>query len=221
MRRHGLVALLLMGVLGEATALAGQAPGTGQSGPRALMALAEEVALARSAAPASVSDDADIWVLERSGYRLAVEGTNGVACMVSRDWIESVEPICYDPEAAASIMQIAIRRLDLLHAGRSVTDVDRLVAEDLFAGRLRLPQRPALAYMMSRRQQLIDPSGNPVGPWQPHLMIYHPFLTAGVLGLPAAGAPEAAMVFDEGTPTASMVIVVPAFTAADGSASRR
>ena len=36
-----------------------------------------EIALARSAAPASISDGAEVMVLGRTGYRTAVKGSNG------------------------------------------------------------------------------------------------------------------------------------------------
>ncbi len=41
-----------------------------------------EIALARSAAPASISDAAEVMVLGRAGYRTAVKGSNGFLCIV-------------------------------------------------------------------------------------------------------------------------------------------
>src|ERR1700749_4226092 len=45
-----------------------------------------EIALARSAAPKSISDAAEVLVLTRSGYTTAVKGSNGFVCMVQRGW---------------------------------------------------------------------------------------------------------------------------------------
>jgi len=45
-----------------------------------------ELALARSGAPASVSDGAEVMVLGRQGYTTAVRGTNGFLCVVERSW---------------------------------------------------------------------------------------------------------------------------------------
>src|SRR3974390_312352 len=42
----------------------------------------DEVALARSAAPASISADAEVLVLGRNGYETAVKGKNGFVCFV-------------------------------------------------------------------------------------------------------------------------------------------
>src|SRR6266436_9582603 len=45
-----------------------------------------ETAMARSAAPPSVSKDATVLVLGRHGYETAVEGKNGFVCAVGRSW---------------------------------------------------------------------------------------------------------------------------------------
>jgi len=46
-----------------------------------------EIALARSAAPESVSRDAEVSVLGRHGYETAVKGKNGFVCVVERSWM--------------------------------------------------------------------------------------------------------------------------------------
>jgi hypothetical protein len=45
-----------------------------------------EIALARGAAPRSISDGAEVMVLGRVGYKTAVKGTNGFLCIVERSW---------------------------------------------------------------------------------------------------------------------------------------
>src|SRR5262245_15815398 len=51
-----------------------------------LMDRAAETALARSAAPESISRDATVLILGRQGYETAVQGKNGFVCMVGRAW---------------------------------------------------------------------------------------------------------------------------------------
>src|SRR6266699_6972776 len=51
-----------------------------------LMDRTAEIALARSAAPESISRDAEILVLGRHGFETAVKGKNGFVCMVQRSW---------------------------------------------------------------------------------------------------------------------------------------
>jgi hypothetical protein len=181
----------------------------GQTGPRKLLPRAEEIALARSAAPASASDSATIFVLTAKGYEVGVKGKSGAACYVSRDWIESIEPHCFDPEGAATIMRMSMKRVELLHLGTSKEAADRLIADSLASGHFRLPQRPAMSYMLSAEQELIAPDGRAVGKWRPHLMMYYPYLKASDLGGTADN--PVATVVDEGMPTANVMIVIPDF----------
>ena len=51
-----------------------------------LMGRTAEIALARSAAPESISRDAEVLVLERHGFETAVKGKNGFVCLVERSW---------------------------------------------------------------------------------------------------------------------------------------
>src|ERR1700759_3327388 len=50
-----------------------------------------EIALARSAAPPSISNAAEVMVLRRDGYQSAVKGTNGFVCLVERSWGQGTE----------------------------------------------------------------------------------------------------------------------------------
>src|SRR5271166_6607050 len=52
-----------------------------------LMERNAEIALARSAAPDSISRDAEVLVLGRHGYETAVKGKNGFVCVVERGWM--------------------------------------------------------------------------------------------------------------------------------------
>jgi hypothetical protein len=46
-----------------------------------------EIAMARSAAPPSISADAEVMVLGRHGYETVVKGKNGFVCLVERSWM--------------------------------------------------------------------------------------------------------------------------------------
>jgi hypothetical protein len=182
----------------------------GRAGKRELLPRSQEIALARSAAPAAVSDSASIWVFTDAGYVVASKGSNGAECYVSRSWPASVEPHCFDAEGAATIMKLHMREVELLHRGVAIDEVDRLVGADLANGRLRLPRRPAMSYMMSAGQSLISDEGRPAGAWRPHIMIYYPFLESHDL---YQGAPDmsAGMISGSGSATSSIMIVVPDF----------
>ena len=57
-----------------------------------LMERDAEIALARSAAPESISRDAEVMVLGRHGYETAVKGKNGFVCIVERSWTAGIDP---------------------------------------------------------------------------------------------------------------------------------
>jgi hypothetical protein len=103
-----------------------------------------------------------------------------------------------------------MRRVELLHQGRVADEVEREIALGLASGRYRLPRRPAMSYMMSGGQILYNDEGRRVGRWQPHLMIYYPFLTGSDLGL-AGDDPNSAILVDPGKPTANMMIILRQF----------
>lgn len=88
-----------------------------------------EIALARSAAPESISRDAEVLVLGRHGFETAVKGRNGFVCIVERSWTSAPDPdfwnpkvrtpICYNAAAAGSYLPRNIKRTDLILTGRT------------------------------------------------------------------------------------------------------
>src|SRR5215469_14554729 len=99
-----------------------------------LMPRDAEISLARSAAPKSVSDDAEILVLSESGFQTAVKGTNGFVCMVARSWSAPYNdpgfwdpklhaPICYNALAARSQVPATMKRTQAAMAGGSPAQV--------------------------------------------------------------------------------------------------
>lgn len=194
--------------------LLAQTPGQAmavRAGTRAVLPAAEEIALARSAAPASISANARVLTLTDTGYAEATAGTSGVTCVVNRSWDRSVEPHCYDAEGSATVMRLELRRNLLRHLGKSEAAISDDLAAGLRDGVYRLPTRPALTYMMSSRQVLYDDSGKLVGKWRPHLMIYFPHLSGAALGLPDVPEMRVGMVTGGGTAESSLMIIMPAF----------
>jgi len=191
-----------------AGSVSAQSESAGQSGPRSTMDRDLEIALARSAAPSAVSETATVLVFTQSGYQVAVNGTGGVTCYVSRSWLESVEPHCFDEEAASTILPMSLKTTEMRHEGAAPEEIDAAIAEGLRTGEFRLPTRPAMSYMMSSAQVLYNDQGEYVGAWKPHLMIYYPYLTSEALGLMGPPSTEAAVVVDPGTPRANIMIVV-------------
>ncbi len=201
------VALSLLLLLPSTTLVAQEVPGT--PGPRLLLPRAREIALARSAAPPSVSGAARIWIFANGQYIVGDSGSGTAQCYVGRGWPKALEPHCFDEEGARTIMPMEMRTSELLHAGASRDSVQRAIAAGLAAGKFRLPQRPAMSWMLSAAQELYDDDGTRVGPWRPHVMIYYPYLTAAGLGTGTNQDLAAGIVVSPGSPMSNIMIVVP------------
>jgi len=80
-----------------------------------LMPQADEIALARTAAPANISDRATIKVLTKTGFEVAQQGGNGSVCMVMRGFSAPT----YTPAQFRDLVYDATRaRAHLLHPSR-------------------------------------------------------------------------------------------------------
>src|SRR6202046_5562355 len=126
-----------------------------------------EIALARSAAPAAISSDAEVLVLGRNGYETAVKGKNGFVCVVERGWMGPFDgelaanfwnpklrgPLCFNPPAARSILPMTYKRSEMALAGQSKAQIMEGIKEFL---KQKLPplEPGGMCYMMSKKQYL-------------------------------------------------------------------
>jgi hypothetical protein len=177
----------------------------------------DEIRIALSAAPAEVSRDADVWVLRRGGHVKVRSGNSGIACMVSRDHPESLYPICYDTEAARTILPIALREQQLREEGRDDAAVEAEIRAAIERGELKLPSGTAMSWMLSPHQVIYAGSQGPrVGKWHPHIMLYMPYATQAKLGYAARPNGDLA-VREEGKATAHLIIITPDWAGGAGS----
>jgi len=158
---------------------------------------ADEMALARSAAPPSISKDADILTLGAHGYERAVKGTNGFVCLVQRSWFSGLNdpefwnpkersPICFNPQGARSVLPMFLKRTDWALAGLSeAAIVDRTKAA-FVAHEIPAPEMGVITYMMSKDGYLSD---SVHGPWHPHLMFFLPRMDPADWGSNLTGSP--------------------------------
>jgi len=138
-----------------------------------------EIALARSAAPASISERADVMVLRRDGYATAVTGDNGFLCLVERSWGAASDdpgfwnpairaPICFNPQAARTVVPLFLMKTTLVLSGASKAAIVQATASALDQGKLPALESGAMAYMLSKQQYLSDEGKS----WHPHLMVF-------------------------------------------------
>jgi hypothetical protein len=184
-----------------------------------------EIALARSAAPDSISRDAKIMVLGRHGYESAVEGKNGFVCIVERSWMSPSGnpqfwnpklrgPLCFNPAAARSILPLTIKRTELVLAGLSKTQIMDNLKAALDRKELPALESGAMSYMMSNRAYLTDDDGHNLS----HLMIYASLTQGATWGADLPGSPVMLGGQFQGAPEPVTVFLVPVSNWSDGTA---
>ena len=138
-----------------------------------------EIAFARSAAPASISDAAEVMVLRRDGYATAVKGSNGFVCIVERSWGKPTDdrefwnsklraPHCFNPAASRTFLPIYLKKTNLVLAGKSKAQILAATKSALEKKELPALAPGAMCYMMAKRQYLSDDDMS----WHPHLMFF-------------------------------------------------
>ena len=188
-----------------------------------LMERSAEIALAQSAAPESISHDAEILVLDRHGYRTAVQGKNGFVCLVQRSWTAPGDdpnfwnpklraPICLNAAARFFLARV-IKKTELALAGRTKDQLLEAVATAIDKKELPVIEAGGMSYMMSKQGYLGD--GN--GAWHPHLMFFAPQTDPASWG---ADLPNVPLYAFNNTVEHLTIFMVPVEKWSDGTADR-
>src|SRR5579862_8654663 len=187
-----------------------------------------EIALARSAAPMAISNDAEVLVLGRHGYETAAKGKNGFVCVVegwmgpfdgelsANFWNPKIRgPVCFNPPAARSILPMTYKRTEMVLAGKSKAEIIEGIKAFMKQG--LPPLEPgAMSYMMSKEQYLSDEGHHN---WMAHLMFYAPLMDGAIWGADLPNSPVMLNPQFNGAPEPIDVFMVPAGRWSDGSAS--
>lgn len=138
-----------------------------------------EIALARSAAPESISRDAEVLVLGRNGYETAIKGKNGFVCIVERSWTAPIDepdfwnpkvraPLCMNAAAARSYLPRTIKKTTLILSGDTKDQMMKSIIAAIDNKELPAIESGAICYMLSKQGYLNDRGGH----WRPHVMFY-------------------------------------------------
>jgi len=182
-----------------------------------------EIALARSAAPAAISTDAEVLVLGRHGYETAVKGKNGFVCVVERSWMSPFDhpefwnsklrgPICFNPPAARSVLPFTLKRTQFVLAGLSKAQMIDGIKAGVQKKELPRLEAGAMCYMMSSQGYLSDSGGH----WVPHLMFYVPQTEGTTWG---ADVPDSPVMLGPQLPEPVTVFMIPVHNWSDGTAA--
>jgi hypothetical protein len=183
-----------------------------------------EIALARSAAPAAISDKATLLALKPQGYETVANGSNGFTCLVERSWMSPFDrpefwnpkirgPVCYNPAASKSILAYTLQRTKLALAGLSKAQMFDEIRAAAARRQVPWPAPGAMSFMMSKDGYLGDGQGH----WHSHLMIYVPTAEGASWG---ANLPDSPVLLDDAhrkIPEPATTFLVPVAHWSDGS----
>jgi hypothetical protein len=183
-----------------------------------------EIALARSAAPQSISGDAEVLVLGPHGYETAVKGKNGFVCLVERSWMLVFDdpefwnpkirlPLCLNPPAARSHLPLTFKWVELASAGLSKAQIFDGIKISFDRKELPAPETGAMCYMMSKQQYF----GRKYGNADPHLMFWFPQKDNMAWG---AGLPGSPVYVNQDSPDPITTFTISASKWSDGTAVR-
>jgi len=188
-----------------------------------LMEREAEITLARSAAPESISQDAEVMVLGRHGYESVAEGKNSFVCMVQRSWAAGLDdlefwnpklraPICFNSPAVRSYLPQIIKKTEWALAGGSRVQMRQDIKSAFDRKELPTPVIGAMCYMMSKQGYLSDRDGH----WHPHMMFFLPLTEPATWGANLPGSP---VLGSQDAPGAVTVFIVPVAQWSDGTAA--
>jgi len=182
----------------------------------------DEIALARSAAPPSISGDAEVLVLGSRGYETAVKGKNGFVCFVERSWAAGFDdpefwnprvraPNCFNPPAARTELPRYLERTEWVLAGTSRQQMIERTRTAVASHDFKSPEAGALSFMLSKNGYLSDDAA---GPWLPHVMFFLPHGRTDDWGANKEGSP---VIGQDAGSVESTVLFIPVRSWSDGS----
>jgi hypothetical protein len=179
-----------------------------------------EIALARTAAPESVSRDAEVLVLGRHRFETAVKGKNGFVCVVGRGWTSAADPdfwnpkvrvpMCVNAAAAHSYLLRVTKATEWGLEGRTIAQMNEATAAAIAKKEFLPMEAGAMCYMMGKQGY-----GGDVQPhWPSHLMFFYSDVDPAIWGANLPGS----QVFAVSDPTEHLTqFVIPVQRWADGT----
>jgi hypothetical protein len=186
---------------------------------------AAEMAMARTAAPPSVSAHATVLVLTKTGYIVGAKGTNGWVCWVDRAWTSGFDDPefwnwrnrsaqCANPLAVRSVLPQFLARAKWALEDDTREQIAKKAQAAYASHEFTDPLSGAFSFMLSKESYIND---EVKGPWRPHVMFFVAqkqlaTYAAGFDGSPILGPPPGT--FRAYEPT---IIAIPVSHWSDGS----
>jgi hypothetical protein len=156
---------------------------------------AAQIALARSAAPESISRDAEVMIVGGHGFETAAKGKNGFVCAVGRSWTCTVDaefwnskvrvPACVNAAGARSYLLRVTKQTEWGMAGRTPAQMSEAIAAAIARKGLPPMEPGAMCYMMSKEGY----GGDSVPHWPSQLMFFYSGTDLASWGANLPGSP--------------------------------
>ena len=163
---------------------------------------------------------ATILTLGKDGYETAVKGSNGFVCFIQRSWANDFDwaansgtlrirtPQCWNAAAVSSLLKDYLNRTQWVLAGASQKRCWREPRRSSPSHEIGPPAPGSMAYMMSKKQYINDPSPQGQPQWYPHVMFFVPATDGSPWGANGPAGPLFSATSDA-EPVSTYFLVVP------------
>lgn len=140
-----------------------------------------ETALALSAGPAYLREDAGVYVLGPSGFEMARETRNGYRCMVVRENLGGLVPQCFDPASEHAHLKVHLEEAEMQRQGLSSDAIRAARGKGFADGTYRPVEGHGVVYMASAYNYVLTPGGDRILV-KPHVMYHAPNVSNDDIG---------------------------------------
>ena len=98
-----------------------------------------EEALALSALPERLRENATVYVLGKHGFEKSRTGNGPFACLANRNHPDSIIPMCYDEPGIKAVLPSELRRGEMILAGKTNADYVADRSRRVETGEVRAP----------------------------------------------------------------------------------
>lgn len=139
-----------------------------------------EIALAESAAPTYVRENAGVYVLGTEGYELVKPAENEFVCLVQRNSSESLIPQCFDEIGQQVHVAVHLDEGKKIRAGMSFDQIQKERAAGFYSGKYSTAKGHGVVYMASDYNYNVSPKRRVK--IAPHVMYHAPGVTNEDIG---------------------------------------
>jgi len=141
-----------------------------------------EEALALSALPAALRDQASVYVWRNGAFEKTIESDGSFHCVVERNHPDSIIPECVTDTGKDTILAGIEFKTQQTALGLTSDEITDRMKQRFASGALAAPARPGINYMMSAYNYIYIERANEIRTIPPHTMFFAPDVPESVIG---------------------------------------